>query len=58
MDVADLIISIHKKYGNVEELLKHIPENEYRKSEVKPATDANVIPRDYDLYQIPVRKEN
>ncbi|MEZ5043282.1 MAG: hypothetical protein R2828_25525 [Saprospiraceae bacterium] len=58
LDIADLIISIHKKYGNVEEVLKHIPENEYRKSEVKPATHANVIPSDYDLYQIPVRKEN
>ena len=60
LEIADLIISVHKRYGNKDELLKHIPDAQYRKNGVKVATDANVIPRDYDLFQIPVRieKEN
>lgn len=57
LKIADLIISVHKKYGNLEELLEYIPEAQYRKNEIKVATDANCIPRDYDLFQIPVRIE-
>ena len=56
LTVVDMIVSVHKEFENIKDLIKQIPSNFYEIENVKPATDANVIPRDYDLYQIPIRK--
>ncbi|MDI9872210.1 hypothetical protein [Flectobacillus roseus] len=56
LTISDLIISVHKEFEDVRDFIKHLPSNFYEIENIRPATDANVIPRDYDLYQIPIRK--
>ncbi len=58
LTIADLIVSVRKEFENIKDIVKKIPSNFYEIENVKPAKDANVIPKDYDLFQIPVRKIN
>ncbi|HLO53632.1 MAG TPA: hypothetical protein VK169_05050 [Saprospiraceae bacterium] len=56
LSIKDLIVSVHQKYEKVEDIVKQLPVKFYETENIKPATEANYIPRDYNLYQIPVRK--
>lgn len=56
LSIKDLIVSVHKEFEKVEDIIGQLPVKFYETENIKPATEANFIPRDYILYQIPVRK--
>jgi site-specific DNA-adenine methylase len=55
LSLKDIIVSVHKEYENIDDVIKQLPTKYYETENVKPATEANYTPRDYNLYQIPIR---